>query len=435
MEMQQHTLTADSAVAQVHAAARALSAMDVSSVDAVRAVELHRRLKEASDQVQAVAARLTALIEADGRWSAGGSPTFPEWLARRQLSSVGAARQEVTLGRALDGALPGTATAVASGAITLEHAQVLARLAPTSELRRAALASDRPDQNEAYLLARASTTPVDDYRREVRRWAARVDAAAAERGHERAAAKEYLTLSPRDDGVAVQGFLTVEHGAVLRAALRAVTGVPAADDRRAPEERSAAALGALSRLVLDRGLAGGGGAQLRPHLSVHVSWETMQGLVRAAEGVDDDAGVGAGSGPAELDDGEPIPASVLARLACDSDISRVVFGPQSQVIDVGRTHRTYSGQLRRAVIARDRTCRHPGCSAPPTLGEVHHVIPWARGGGTSLANGILLCWYHHDLVHRRGTRIDRDDGGGWRFRRADGGPLAVEGGGTEARAA
>jgi len=58
-----------------------------------------------------------------------------------------------------------------------------------------------------------------------------------------------------------------------------------------------------------------------------------------------------------------------------------------------------------------------------------------------VANGILLCWFHHDMVHRRGLRIARgaQTAGGaagaaesagalraeaWRFSRPDGTDLA-----------
>ena len=128
-----------------------------------------------------------------------------------------------------------------------------------------------------------------------------------------------------------------------------------------------------------------------------------------------------GTGPAELDDGTPIPMSVLARIACDSEMTRVVFGPASQPLDVGRSQRTYTGAIRRAVVARDRHCQYPGCSAPPALGEVHHTRWWGRDNGTtSVSTGILLCWYHHKVVHQRSLAIRRSTDGAWDFRRVDG---------------
>ena len=412
------------AVERLRADVDAVLALDVGALEVADAGELRRSLRRATDQLQAVAARLLARVEEDGRWSAGGTRTFGEWVARRELTSVGAARREAELGRALDGDLPATAQAVALGAVTLEHAQVLARLAPTSDARRAALSSDLPDRNEEFLLERAAAMPVDAYRREVQRWATRVDQAAAEQEHERACVKEHLTWSRRDDGVVFQGFLTAEHGVVLATALRAVAGVPAGDDVRSREERQAAALVDSARLVLDRGLSGEG-QQVRPHVMVHVSWQEMQRLA-AEHPATREGGPGADPAelpaPAELSSGVPVPRTLLDRFMCDSEVSRVVFGPNSTVLDVGRAQRTYTGQVRRAVVARDRSCRYPGCGAPVTLGEVHHVVPWSHGGATSVRNGVLLCWFHHDLVHRRRIAIRRV-GVGWEMWSSDGRPI------------
>ncbi len=402
-------------VAHLRAEITALVGLD-PAVDGATGPTLHAELRTAAGQLQAFAARILARVEADGRWSAGGSRTFPDWVARRQLASTGSVRREVVLGHALDESLPQTATAVARGEVTLEHAEVLARVAATSEARRAALASEQADRNEASLLERARRMPLDSYRREVDRWATQVDATAAEAEHEVACAKEYLTLGRRRDGVVLQGFLTLENAEVLGTALRAVAGVPSQGDTRSREERQAAALVDAGRLILDRGLSGGG-QQVRPHLLVHVSAD----LLRQVQ-ADDEAPHPSrfdGLPPAELSDGSPIPPSTLARLVCDGELTRIVFSTDGAVLDVGRAQRTYSGQQRLAVIARDKSCRYPGCGAPPVLGEVHHVSSWASGGRTSVANGVLLCWFHHALVHRRGIRIRRAHAG-WEFRRDDG---------------
>jgi hypothetical protein len=116
----------------------------------------------------------------------------------------------------------------------------------------------------------------------------------------------------------------------------------------------------------------------------------------------------ADAGVPQYEDGTPVPRALLDRIACDSEIQRLVFGPASQVLDVGRAERTFTGPRRAAVVARDKHCRYPTCTAPPVLCEGHHVRHWARDhGSTSVDNGILLCWYHHDVVHRRHVEIHR----------------------------
>ncbi|MBD8062385.1 HNH endonuclease signature motif containing protein [Oceanitalea stevensii] len=119
--------------------------------------------------------------------------------------------------------------------------------------------------------------------------------------------------------------------------------------------------------------------------------------------------------PATLEDGTPVPPAMLARLVCESSLSRVVFGPDSTVLDVGREQRIFPAHMVRAVVARDKTCQYPDCDQPPGVGEIHHSLQWYRdGGATCVEHGILLCWHHHDWVHAYGITIVRA-AGRWYF--------------------
>ena len=79
-------------------------------------------------------------------------------------------------------------------------------------------------------------------------------------------------------------------------------------------------------------------------------------------------------------------------------------GQNRDVLDVGRRTRTIPPALRRALEVRDRGCRFPGCGLRFTDG--HHVKHWADGGETTLDNLILLCRFHHRLVHEGGWRVE-----------------------------
>jgi hypothetical protein len=104
-------------------------------------------------------------------------------------------------------------------------------------------------------------------------------------------------------------------------------------------------------------------------------------------------------GPVFTETGGRAPRALVRRLACHSAVTRIVFGPDGAVLDVGRAQRTVTGQMRRAVIARDQHCVWPQCDQPPSRCEVHHAIAhWADGGNTSVTNSALLCWHHHQLV-------------------------------------
>ena len=133
--------------------------------------------------------------------------------------------------------------------------------------------------------------------------------------------------------------------------------------------------------------------------------------------------------PATLDDGSALSMTQLARLMCDSSVSRVVFSSSGEVMDVGREKRLFTPAQARAVVARDRTCRYPGCSDTIARGQIHHALPWQAGGRTDLANAVLLCWHHHSLVHREMVTIFHHDGG-FLFSGKDGAVIGVRRNGT-----
>src|SRR3712207_7746918 len=131
--------------------------------------------------------------------------------------------------------------------------------------------------------------------------------------------------------------------------------------------------------------------------------------------------VGPGDDPAAgtTGSGAAISATRARRIACDSQVSRIVFGPDSVPVDLGRAQRVVSPDQRRALTARDRTCVFAGCAAPNWWCEAHHVLEWINDGPTDLDNLGLLCERHHTKVHH-GFRIHRDTDGTWHTYRPDG---------------
>jgi len=88
------------------------------------------------------------------------------------------------------------------------------------------------------------------------------------------------------------------------------------------------------------------------------------------------------------------------RIACDAAVVVMRHAPDGTPLDVGRKTRTIPPAIRRALAARDRQCRFPGCSAKHC--DAHHVRHWADGGTTCLDNLVLLCRRHHRAVHEEG---------------------------------
>jgi Domain of unknown function (DUF222)/HNH endonuclease len=116
-----------------------------------------------------------------------------------------------------------------------------------------------------------------------------------------------------------------------------------------------------------------------------------------------------------------VPAETSRRLACEA--TRVVMhhAGNGAVLDVGRRTRAIPPALRRALEARDRGCRFPGCGVRHAQG--HHLHRWADGGPTRLDNLALLCRRHHRAVHEEGYRVVREADGTLRFHTPAGRPL------------
>jgi hypothetical protein len=80
-------------------------------------------------------------------------------------------------------------------------------------------------------------------------------------------------------------------------------------------------------------------------------------------------------------------------------------------LKLGRTRRLFSVGQRLALAVRDKGCVFPGCDRPPSWCEAHHITAFSRGGGTDLANGCLLCAFHHRLIHAGHWQVVMADDG------------------------
>ncbi len=117
---------------------------------------------------------------------------------------------------------------------------------------------------------------------------------------------------------------------------------------------------------------------------------------------------------ARLENGTPIPAGELRRLACDAQILPAIFGGPSVPMDLGMARRKASPTQRAALIARDRACI--GCGAKAAWCQSHHIVHWQDGGPTNLDNMCLLCSRCHHNVHDRNWQIEQTPTGAYQLR-------------------
>lgn len=335
--------------------------------------------------------------------------------AMRELAE--ATRETISMtGEPLPPARGHVAVAVAEGRVTLSQASAIAK-----GLREADRRADITDLERAeYELVRAACglTPEDDepasperLARQAAVWVAYLDPDGAEPEAERQAEKRGLSFTRRSDGM-VQGRLlaTPEQGELLQRVLDAhlsprrdhacdeedapLDGVPGAPQEEAPirDERSIsqrridALVSVFARHAESPAAPRTGGEA--PTMVVSV---TRDGLSDAIESLADV--------PRYEHSGEPASIKVARRILCDGIIRAALVDDDGEVLKLGRKRRLFSPAQRRAIFARDRGCRAPGCELTLDMVEIHHVTPWWMGGLTDTRNGIALCTFHHHEVH------------------------------------
>jgi hypothetical protein len=142
------------------------------------------------------------------------------------------------------------------------------------------------------------------------------------------------------------------------------------------------------------------------------------------------AGGGREDGASELEDGPVIHPETTKRMMCSGRLQWLLENQAGEVLRVGRTTREPPRWMLRQLKHRDRECRFPGCGSRRYV-QAHHIRHWEQGGPTELDNLILICFFHHKLVHEYGWRILRERDGtvtwfrsnGKRYRPGPGPPI------------
>jgi hypothetical protein len=122
-----------------------------------------------------------------------------------------------------------------------------------------------------------------------------------------------------------------------------------------------------------------------------------------------------------IDNGPALDTATIEALLCDQPAALVLRGRDGNPLFLGRTKRSLNRALRRALHVRDEgRCQFPGCATTVGL-HGHHIAWWDRDRGrTDITNLVLLCRFHHRLVHKGLFIVQSDGRGGIEFRTADG---------------
>ncbi|MFF2315433.1 DUF222 domain-containing protein [Arthrobacter sp. NPDC058097] len=123
--------------------------------------------------------------------------------------------------------------------------------------------------------------------------------------------------------------------------------------------------------------------------------------------------------PATLDGYGPIPPSMARRLVADGATSflRVLTDPRDGApLEIGRTSYRLTKPMRQWLRLRDAKCTFPNCNNHSLDNDADHILAWADGGGTGVANLGQPCPKHHRLKHSSAWQpvgATRDTPPGW----------------------
>src|SRR3954454_14435371 len=345
---------------------------------------------------------LLVVLEEQRRWFEAAQLRLLAVMQDRDTSKLGLAQDSVSLAlqvplrtaqgklaqaRTLVRELPGTLAAVSRGAISGEHARVVAeatwRLPDDPALPMALEDAVLPP----LLDGRCVTVP--QFRARVRRACMALDPVTAEERHQRALADRTVGYVPGDDGMAS---LPVVLGApeaqlIYPRLTAAATLLPATDPRAMDQNRADLLVDALLSGLPADGLPVLQGR--RPSINVVVSADTLLCL--------DDQ-------PAHLTGYGPITAESARRLAADQSGTwrRLLTDPDSgALLDIGEKYRP-AQRLRDFIAARDDVCAFPTCNQPGYRCEYEHTTPYSQGGSTCRCNGALACRRHNQCKHDTG---------------------------------
>ena len=343
------------------------------------------RVEECLRLVGRCEARLAAVraekVDELARWR--GEAHAADVLRGDLKQSRGGAKREVAFAERLAD-LPGTAEALADGAITPQHARAIAD------------ASAHTPIDEAELLTAAEKEPVDEFGRTVREHVnERTAAEDLEERRRRQRARREANIKQESDGMyKLFGTFDPVAGARIETAIAAMAKQIRHDEdpkgRATPAQRYADALEAL----ITRQGTGTGGKPQRTTLVVVADYDLVAGQL-------DDP---------RLVDGTPLAASELLKIAVEADILPALFGTKGQPLWLGHKYRHASTAQRIALAVRDRGCVI--CGAPNSFCQAHHVIFWEDGGPTDIDNLVLLCSdCHHHKIHELGADLLRHPDG------------------------
>ena len=395
-----------------------LVAIDPNGLNQSGRVDYLSALERQSAWLQAVMQRAIVAV-------AGNDPSTPErtWdgideaereeVAAALRLSGNTAQMRIDVARTLINHLPNTCSALAMGEISASHATVIAK--ETAAAIRDGISEFAIYQIEEKALAHAEFHTPGQVANKVRTTIAQLAPAEFEQVVERARESRRVSCYNEADGMAtVVAILPAQDAQTVMKSIEAyILKMNETDEKMRNEGGTQSATDTWSLLSADNKRADALTAilsqalannvdQVRPHrrpvtVNVTIDLPTLLGLAE---------------NPGQLSGYGAIPASVARELASDATWKRFITDPQTgNLLDYGREKYEPPQALVDFLLARDRTCRFPGCRQPASKSDIDHAQSWESGGETKPENLGLLCRRHHRLkTHGRWGLVSNSDG-------------------------
>lgn len=360
--------------------------MDAETLHNCSAKELYEALLQFAGAECAVSQSFLELIQAKAEretYRADGATSMAAWLSLKLGWSNQRANRVVRVAQGLS-RLPLIRDAYAQGRICWERVEALCCFATP--------------ETEDELLEAALTLGATDLRGLLRSLKA-VEAPDAKQAYEQRYLHYFWDLRTRM--LNLKGQLPEVEGAVFVKALEHLADKPqpgpaegggeqpessliAPSDERSFQQACADALVELCSSYLHTSAEA-----VRATVVIHAELEALKGF---------------GTGIASLDAGPMVCGETVRRMCCDGHAELVLEGSDQEPIGISRRSRQVPGWLWRVLWHRDQGCRFPGCERQRWI-QNHHIQHWTKNGPTDRDNLVLLCWYHHHLVHEGGWKL------------------------------
>jgi hypothetical protein len=388
-----------------------LIAIDPQELSPAARIDYLAALERQSSWLQAAMQRAIVAVAGISEGKSDGPFTGVDEAEREDVSSAlrlsaGTAQMRIDVARTLVNHLPNTCSALATGELSAAHATVIAK--ETAAAIRDGLSEFAIFSIEQKAIAHAEFHTPSQVAQQVRSAIAKFAPATFEEVVEKARDCRRVSCYNDIDGMStVVAILPAADAQTVMKAIEAfiIKGTlewealneSETSDLRSADMKRADALTAIAGFAL--AASSEDVALHRRPITVNVTID-LPTLLGLSENPGQLAGYGA------------IPASVARALASDGKWKRFITDPQTgALLDYGRETYQPPQALIDFLIARDRTCRFPGCRRSAALSDLDHAQSWEEGGTTSLENLGALCRRHHLLKTHGGWGIEsRADG-------------------------